>query len=106
MCRVPADNSPNRSLNSAGQRQISISGQSVQNGEAAIRGERHFQHYVISYTPPSRASRCLFPDSDDLRDYVMALGYLAARVVVVDADTHWSGYRDDRLSELIAGSAA
>ena len=32
----------------------------------------------------------------------MALGYLAAPVVVVDESTHWSGYRDDR----IAGPAA
>ncbi|WP_328813555.1 glutaredoxin-like protein NrdH [Rhodococcus sp. NBC_00297] len=42
----------------------------------------------------------------EARDYVMALGYLVAPVVVVDADTHWSGYRDDRLSELVAASAA
>jgi glutaredoxin-like protein NrdH len=42
----------------------------------------------------------------EARDYVLALGYLAAPVVVVDADTHWSGYRDDRLAELVAASAA
>lgn len=42
----------------------------------------------------------------EARDYVMALGYLAAPVVVVDPDTHWSGYRDDRIAELAASSAA
>jgi glutaredoxin-like protein NrdH len=33
------------------------------------------------------------------RDYVMALGYLQAPVVVA-GDQHWSGYRPDRLSAL------
>jgi glutaredoxin-like protein NrdH len=35
----------------------------------------------------------------DARDYVMALGYLQAPVVVA-GDQHWSGYRPDRLSAL------
>lgn len=39
----------------------------------------------------------------DARDYVMALGYLSAPVVVVGAE-HWSGFRPDRLDKL--GSAA
>lgn len=32
----------------------------------------------------------------------MALGYLAAPVVVVDESTHWSGYRDTRIAALTA----
>ncbi|QUR66811.1 redoxin NrdH [Mycobacterium spongiae] len=39
----------------------------------------------------------------EARDYVMALGYLQAPVVVADHD-HWSGFRPDRISAL-AGSA-
>jgi glutaredoxin-like protein NrdH len=35
----------------------------------------------------------------DARDYVMALGYLQAPVIVA-GDQHWSGYRPDRLSAL------
>lgn len=34
----------------------------------------------------------------DARDYVMSLGHLQAPVVVIDADTHWSGYRPDRIA--------
>lgn len=33
------------------------------------------------------------------RDYVMALGYLQAPVVVA-GDTHWSGFRPDRIKAL------
>lgn len=39
----------------------------------------------------------------EARDYVMALGYLQAPVVVVDND-HWSGFRPDRIKAL-AGAA-
>jgi glutaredoxin-like protein NrdH len=35
------------------------------------------------------------------RDYVMALGYLQAPVVVAGTD-HWSGFRPDRLKSLAA----
>ena len=35
----------------------------------------------------------------DARDYVMALGYLQAPVVVA-GDSHWSGFRPDRIKEL------
>lgn len=35
----------------------------------------------------------------DARDYVMALGYLQAPVVVAD-DAHWSGFRPDRIKSL------
>ena len=37
------------------------------------------------------------------REYVMALGYLQAPVVVADKD-HWSGFRPDRIRAL-AGAA-
>ena len=37
------------------------------------------------------------------RDYVMALGYLQAPVVVAESD-HWSGFRPDRIKAL-AGAA-
>ncbi|WP_182346724.1 glutaredoxin-like protein NrdH [Tomitella gaofuii] len=40
----------------------------------------------------------------DARDYVMALGYLQAPVVVV-GDSHWSGYRPDRIKALTAMAA-
>ncbi|MBS4727013.1 redoxin NrdH [Mycobacterium sp. SM1] len=35
----------------------------------------------------------------DARDYVMALGYLQAPVVVAGND-HWSGFRPDRIRAL------
>ena len=35
----------------------------------------------------------------EARDYVMALGYLQAPVVVVDGE-HWSGFRPDRIKAL------
>lgn len=34
------------------------------------------------------------------RDYVMALGYLQAPVVVVDEGTHWSGFRPEKLKSI------
>ena len=40
----------------------------------------------------------------DARDYVMALGYLQAPVIVV-GDEHWSGYRPDRIKSLVAKAA-
>jgi glutaredoxin-like protein NrdH len=40
----------------------------------------------------------------DARDYVMALGYLQAPVVVAGGD-HWSGYRPDRIHALAAQAA-
>jgi len=39
----------------------------------------------------------------EARDYVMALGYLQAPVVVA-GDDHWSGFRPDRINAL-AGAA-
>jgi glutaredoxin-like protein NrdH len=36
----------------------------------------------------------------EARDYVMALGYLQAPVVVVNKDNHWSGFRPDRIKAL------
>ncbi|HEX7824704.1 MAG TPA: glutaredoxin-like protein NrdH [Mycobacterium sp.] len=38
------------------------------------------------------------------RDYVMALGYLQAPVVV-SGDDHWSGFRPDRIKTLAAHAA-
>ncbi|MCQ4361284.1 redoxin NrdH [Mycobacterium gordonae] len=35
----------------------------------------------------------------EARDYVMALGYLQAPVVVAD-NAHWSGFRPDRIKAL------
>ncbi len=43
-------------------------------------------------------------EDSDARDYVMALGYLQAPVVVVD-EAHWSGYRPDRIKALTAQAA-
>lgn len=34
------------------------------------------------------------------RDYIMSLGYLAAPVVYVSDDEHWSGFRPDRLARV------
>lgn len=39
------------------------------------------------------------------RDYVMALGYLQAPVVVA-GDEHWSGFRPDHIKELARRQAA
>lgn len=36
---------------------------------------------------------------DEARDYVMALGYLSAPVVVA-GDDHWSGFRPERIKDL------
>ena len=38
-------------------------------------------------------------ENPEARDYVMALGYLQAPVVVVDGE-HWSGFRPDRIKAL------
>lgn len=40
----------------------------------------------------------------EARDYVMALGYLQAPVVVADGE-HWSGFRPDRIKALTGASA-
>ena len=39
----------------------------------------------------------------EARDYVMALGYLQAPVVVAGND-HWSGFRPDRIKGLAAAA--
>lgn len=41
----------------------------------------------------------------EARDYVMALGYLQAPVVVA-GDEHWSGFRPDRIAALAGAIAA
>ncbi|APB00745.1 redoxin NrdH [Nocardia seriolae] len=38
-------------------------------------------------------------ENPEARDYVMALGYLQAPVVVA-GDDHWSGFRPDRIKSL------
>lgn len=40
----------------------------------------------------------------EARDYVMALGYLQAPVVVA-GDAHWSGFRPDRIKSLLTAAA-
>ena len=40
----------------------------------------------------------------EARDFVMALGYLQAPVVVAGED-HWSGFRPDRIKTLAASAA-
>ncbi|ONM49227.1 glutaredoxin-like protein NrdH [Nocardia donostiensis] len=42
--------------------------------------------------------------NDEARDYVMALGYLQAPVVVA-GDVHWSGFRPDRIKSLTVAAA-
>ena len=43
-------------------------------------------------------------ENPDAREYVMALGYLSAPVVVA-GDDHWSGFRPDRIKALTAAAA-
>ncbi|NMO02027.1 redoxin NrdH [Gordonia sp. TBRC 11910] len=43
-------------------------------------------------------------ENPEARDYVMALGYLQAPVVVVDGE-HWSGFRPDRIKALAVNVA-
>ena len=43
-------------------------------------------------------------ENHDAREYVMALGYLSAPVVVA-GDDHWSGFRPDRIKALTAAAA-
>ena len=40
----------------------------------------------------------------EARDFVMALGYLQAPVVVA-GDDHWSGFRPDRIKSLATAAA-
>lgn len=44
-------------------------------------------------------------EDDAARNYVMALGYISAPVVVAGAE-HWSGFRPDRIKALAATAAA
>ena len=43
-------------------------------------------------------------EDDSARDFVMALGYLQAPIVVA-GDNHWAGFRPDRIKELSAVAA-
>ena len=42
---------------------------------------------------------------DEARDYIMALGYLQAPVVMA-GDQHWSGFRPDRIKEVAGAVSA
>ena len=44
-------------------------------------------------------------EDSDARDFVMALGYLQAPVVVA-GDAHWSGFRPDRVKALVGVAAS
>ncbi|MCD5315566.1 glutaredoxin-like protein NrdH [Kineosporia babensis] len=44
-------------------------------------------------------------ENAEAREYVLALGYLQAPVVVAGED-HWSGYRPDRIRALVVQAAA
>lgn len=44
-------------------------------------------------------------ENPEARDFVMALGYLQAPVVVAGDDVHWSGFRPDRIKSLVAAAA-
>lgn len=46
-------------------------------------------------------------ENDAARDYVVEeLGYRQAPVVVVDDNDHWSGFRPDQISRIVAAQAA
>jgi len=62
------DNPADKSLNSDGPHQLSISGQSVQRDGAASHFQPQKQHTNFSYTPPPWASRAPTPDNYQLRD--------------------------------------
>ena len=59
-------------------------------GPSAGRGK----NYHVDDRESSRAQRAWW--DGEARDYVMALGYLQAPVVVA-GDEHWSGFRPDRI---------
>lgn len=44
-------------------------------------------------------------EDTEARDYVMALGYLQAPVVIA-GDDHWAGFRPDRIKALSHAAAA
>jgi glutaredoxin-like protein NrdH len=56
---------------------------------------------VCSATPRTRhwTSKVDISLDSEARDYVMALGYLQAPVVVA-GNEHWSGFRPDRIKAL------
>ncbi|WP_308014235.1 MULTISPECIES: hypothetical protein [unclassified Rhodococcus (in: high G+C Gram-positive bacteria)] len=60
---------------------------------------------TTSSATPHRSGRPVLPDLQHFRDYVLALGYLAAPVVVAGPDTHWSGHRVTRIEQLVAAAA-
>ena len=45
-------------------------------------------------------------EDSEAREYVISLGYLQAPVVVVNPETHWSGFRPDAIKALAASVVA
>ena len=45
-------------------------------------------------------------DDSEAMDYVRSLGYMQAPVVVVDPETHWSGFRPDAIKAVAASVVA
>ncbi|MBN7324384.1 Glutaredoxin-like protein NrdH [Mycobacteroides abscessus subsp. massiliense] len=43
-------------------------------------------------------------EKPEARDYVLALGYQQAPVVVAGEENHWSGFRPDRIKALAAAA--
>lgn len=43
-------------------------------------------------------------EDEQAREYVMGLGYLQAPVVVA-GETHWAGFRPDRITALVTSAA-
>jgi glutaredoxin-like protein NrdH len=41
---------------------------------------------------------------EEAYEYVTMLGYKNAPVVIVNEDNHWSGFRPDKLGELLNGT--
>lgn len=55
--------------------------------------ERALKKHHISYQAIDIST------DDDAREYILALGYLQAPVVVAGSQ-HWSGYRPDHIADL------
>ena len=55
--------------------------------------ERTLKKHHISYQAIDISA------DDDAREFILALGYLRAPVVVAGS-RHWSGYRPDRIADL------
>ena len=45
-------------------------------------------------------------EDSEAMDYVRSLGYMQAPVVVVDPETHWSGFRPDAIKAVATSAVA